>query len=107
MPLTAAYRCQICGDVLFHDELFSDPSQHFCLTVNGPGMIDTHADDCDIVGLIAASQVKLSLTLLDQIKTSVSKPTSAPAPHTKTHSRTCADSECLNECESEASYVTV
>jgi hypothetical protein len=50
MPSPAAHRCQICGDVLFHDDFFfSDPSQHFCLTVNGPGMIDPHANGYDIV----------------------------------------------------------
>lgn len=45
------HRCQICGDVLFHDDFFSDPSQHVCLTVNGPGMIDPHANGADIVRL--------------------------------------------------------
>jgi hypothetical protein len=58
MPLTAAHRCQICGDVLFHGNLFSDPSQHFCLTVNGPGMVDSHAEDCDIVSTTFTSLVK-------------------------------------------------
>ncbi|KAM0719830.1 hypothetical protein Q7P37_003965 [Cladosporium fusiforme] len=50
MPLLAMHRCQICGDVLFHDDFFSDPSQHVCLTVNGPGMkSDPHANGCDII----------------------------------------------------------
>jgi SOS-response transcriptional repressor LexA len=54
MPLTAAHRCQFCGDVLFHDDFFSDPSQHFCLTVNGPGMINPDASGSDIVSPHAA-----------------------------------------------------
>ncbi|KAL1591026.1 hypothetical protein WHR41_00058 [Cladosporium halotolerans] len=49
MPLTSSNRCQICGDCLFHDDYFSDPEQHFCLTVNGPGMIDPHANGSDII----------------------------------------------------------
>jgi SOS-response transcriptional repressor LexA len=60
MPLPTPHRCQICGDVLFHDNLFSDPSQHFCLTVNGPGMVDPHAEDCEVVSTIPTSLVKLS-----------------------------------------------
>ena len=38
MTLTDAQRCQICGDSLFDDDFFSDPSQHFCLSENGPSM---------------------------------------------------------------------
>ena len=49
MPLSNAQRCQICGDVLFHDDFFSDPSQHFCLSVDGPAMMQSHPDDRDIV----------------------------------------------------------
>jgi hypothetical protein len=106
MPLLAAHRCQICGDVLFHDDFFSDPSQHFCLTVNGPGMIDSHADGCDIVRDIAASYVRLPLTVPIQIQNSVSKTTSTPAPQTKTRTRGRADSECLDGCEGETSCAT-
>lgn len=54
MPLSGAHRCQLCGDVLFHDDFFSDPSQHVCLTVNGPGMIDPHANGSDIVRVNAS-----------------------------------------------------
>ena len=52
MPLPPMNRCQICGDILFHDSdfFFSDPCQHFCLTVNGPGMTDSYdANGPDIV----------------------------------------------------------
>jgi hypothetical protein len=38
MTLTDANRCQICGDALFHDDVYSDPSQHFCISVDGPAM---------------------------------------------------------------------
>ncbi|GAB7322454.1 hypothetical protein MBLNU13_g03394t1 [Cladosporium sp. NU13] len=87
MPLTAAHRCQICGDVLFHDDFFSDPSQHFCLTVNGPGMIDPRANVCNI------------------IKYSTSEITNNVVPKPKTRAREAprrADSECLSGCESDA-----
>lgn len=52
MPLIGAHRCQICGDVLFHDDFFSDPSQHFCISVSGPGMTEPHVKICDDVGII-------------------------------------------------------
>ena len=66
MPLTAAHRCQICGDVLFHDDFFSDPSQHFCLSVNGPAMIETHTNESRIVRSDQGNtcNCNLSLTLL-------------------------------------------
>jgi len=49
MPQTDANLCQICGDALFHDDVFSDPSQHFCISVDGPAMSSSHVDSSDQV----------------------------------------------------------
>ena len=108
MPLTAAHRCQFCGDVLFHDDFFSDPSQHFCLTVNGPGMIDQHANACDVVSTHALySAENLPLNLFHQIKNSTDEITKTTVPKPpRTRGREAprrADSECLSGCESDAS----
>lgn len=106
----AAHRCQICGDVLFHDDFFSDPSQHVCLTVNGPGMIDPHANGCDIVcTAINHFQENKRLTL-NQVKRSTSesapvKVTRAARPR-KEEALKGADSEYLSGHESDASVAS-
>ena len=43
MTLTDANRCQICGDALFHDDVYSDPSQHFCISIDGPAMTNNNS----------------------------------------------------------------
>ena len=32
------HNCQICGDVMYQSNLFSDPAQHWCFVVEGPGL---------------------------------------------------------------------
>ena len=107
MPLTAAHRCQFCGDVLFHDDFFSDPSQHFCLTVNGPGMVDPHANGSDIVSIaVLCSAEDLPLTLCRQIKHPTSETKNNVVTKPRARGREAprrADSECLSGCESDAS----
>lgn len=43
----AGLKCVICGDVLAHDEVTSDPSQQICLDLNGPAII--RADSLEVL----------------------------------------------------------
>jgi hypothetical protein len=58
MTLTDANRCQICGDALFHDDVYSDPSQHFCISVDGPAMTNNNNNsNVDSIHEVRTTQV--------------------------------------------------
>lgn len=90
--------------MLFHDDFFSDPSQHFCLSVNGPGMTNMKTDPngCDEV---FTPKNPIESTFVDSRQTNKNLCKNKTEPCREVP-QLAADSEHLSDNESEASLAS-